>query len=70
MKPFWIVTKDACNLTANKRHESVEEAKKEAERLAKIEQKLFYVFYCIGGVKPSAPPVEWERIENENELPF
>ena len=64
MKEFWIVTKDSCSLQAPRRHESLEDAKNEAARLAGNEGKGFFVFKLVGAVKPAQPPVAWEGAVN------
>jgi len=63
MKAFWIVAKEGCTFQSTKRHESLKDAKIEAERLSMVEGRTFFVFKCLGSIKPAKIPVEWEGVE-------
>jgi hypothetical protein len=68
---FWIVVKDDTKLSAMYRHSTLEQAKKEAERLATANTgHRFYVMEVIGSCVYK--PVVWENIhdESDNAFPF
>ena len=41
-------------------HWTLENAKKEAERLARLTSKTVYLFECIGKCKAEEQPVKWD----------
>lgn len=65
MNKFWIVMKHAHETFVSYRHESLESAKTEAERLCKKENKRFIVLEAVGVVSPVSREVEitWAEME-------
>lgn len=61
MKKFWVVMQDRSQMQAHVRHEKLELAQEEAKRLCQENNKEFFVFECVGVMKPTSPPVEWDR---------
>ena len=66
---FWIVAKINHNqgFIGQKKHNTLNEATKEASRLAIKENAVFYVLECMGAAQPSTPPVEWV-VADEKEI--
>lgn len=62
--PFYIVLRDVSKPNATKRHDTLEEAKKEAERLSRKEETRFYVctVFVDGYTEPEEIPVKWTPI--------
>lgn len=62
--PFYIVLRDVSKPNATKRHDTLEEAKKEAERLSRKEKTRFYVCTVTvdGYTEPEEIPVKWTPI--------
>lgn len=62
--PFYIVLRDINKPNATKRHSSLEEAKKEAERLSRKEKARFYVCTVTvdGYTEPEEIPVKWTPV--------
>lgn len=64
---FWIVMADRMQLTAQVRHQSIESAKREAERLAtQVPGTRFFVMQVIGAAEV-VRPVVWMAADD---LPF
>ena len=61
IEKFWIVARQnhQQGLSAQKRHETLNDATTEAARLAQKENTIFYVLECMGAAQPAKPPVEW-----------
>ena len=57
---YCVVRESTGNKMFNMMHETLEEARAEAERLAKREQATFYVFEMLGWVRVAPSPVVWE----------
>lgn len=62
--PFYIVLRDINKPNATKRHNTLDEAKKEAERLSRKEKTRFYVCTVTvdGYTEPEEIPVKWTPI--------
>lgn len=66
MDVFWIVLRDKQGGTyISKRHESMEAARTEAERLCRKEGGRFYVMAVCGFYEPQETPVVWREPHNE-----
>jgi hypothetical protein len=61
MNKFWVVMQDKSQMQAHVRHDSVESAQREAKRLCQENNKEFFVFECLGAMKPTSPSVEWGK---------
>ena len=67
LKTFWIVVADRVELKATYRHESLDLARLEAERLARLNTGVqFYVFALVGAAV-IVDPVQWRSADD---LPF
>jgi len=63
MEKFWIIFVDHTDGGRHYRHETLEKAQVEAERLSLLTEnigKRVYLFACIGRCKAESPPVKWE----------
>lgn len=62
--PFYVVLRDLNKLNATKRHDSLEDAKRESERLSRKEKALFYVCTVTvnGYTEPEEIPVKWTPV--------
>jgi hypothetical protein len=69
MDKFWVVMQDKSQMQAHFRHSNLESARQEAKRLCQENNREFFVFECLGVMKPTAPPVEWDEA-TEFEFPF
>ena len=61
MKPFWMVYVQGGD-SPQRKHDRVEDARNEAYRLAKKEEKAAYVLECIGGL---VPMFAWEGARSD-----
>jgi len=62
-KKFWAVCRENCGGVSQKRHETFEAARQEAERLAQKENARFFVLEVIGIVVPVQTPVKYLPID-------
>ena len=63
MKRFWIIFVERTDGGRHHRHQILEDAETEAERLARLPEnqgKCVYVFECIGKCETEQSPVRWE----------
>lgn len=60
---FWIVWDT--NGAPRIQHQSLEEARVEAERLCRKEGRKFYILKCVGCIQPQQQPVEYIDFENQ-----
>ena len=58
---FWAVCKETGG-PPSKRHETLDDAKAEAARLARQANEPYHVLKVIGVVKPVETPIEYEEI--------
>lgn len=65
MKKFWMIIRASGETTSTKRHESLEDAKKEAERLCVKEKAEFITLEATSIVGLPRPPLNWTEIEKE-----
>lgn len=59
MTTFWIVMRDKKATTINKRHETFEDARREAERLCEKDHAKFFVLGVAGMAVPDTRVI-WE----------
>lgn len=61
-KKFWMVLRANGSSTSSIRHETLDEAKKEAARLCTKEKQEFYVLEAVEFVEIPLPDVDWQKI--------
>jgi len=59
---FWAVWRKTGGSAPSKKHETLDEVKKEASRLAGQSGESYYVLECIGLVAPLQAPIEYSEI--------
>ena len=62
MSKFYAVWRQTGGSSPNKRHETKDEALREADRLARQTNENYYVLEVIGIVKPVQLPVEFVEL--------
>ena len=63
MEKFWIIFVEHTDGGRHYRHNTLEKAQTEAERLARLPEnqgKGVYLFRCIGKCKKEESPIRWE----------
>jgi len=61
MKKFWMVIGEY-SATTSKRHETLESANTEAERLSACEHKRFYILEATSFCEPEKPAIVWQNL--------
>ena len=66
---FWMIIRKQGGNAPAKRHYTFDEAIKEAERLTRQTNEVYYLLRTIGKVKPKETPLEYERINFNDPRP-
>ena len=62
LKKFWMVIGDRKQSAVQHRHETLESARIEAERLCRKENMTFFVLEAVQYVTTADVPVTWNRV--------
>ncbi len=60
MERFWECYVEGTDGGRHYKHETLESAQREAERLARLTGETVYVFECVGKCRVVESPVRWE----------
>lgn len=60
---FWALWRKTVGTAPGKKHETLEDAKFEANRLSSQSGESYFILEVIGIVEPKAHPVEFKKIE-------
>jgi len=64
MKKFWMVVRAIQGSCPQRRHETLQDAKLEAERLCQKENHFFVILEATEWVGRPKQPLEWHKLED------